>query len=290
MTEKSDVRRAAGTLKGGPRAGAGGLRVVIAGKGGVGKTTIAALLARVLAADGGRVLAVDADPQENLAYALGWPPGERIVPLAENATYIEEKVGVRPGGWGGLFTLDPDTGDAVDRFGVRFPDSLSLLVMGTVGRAGSGCLCPENALLQGLVRSVALGREDAVVMDTQAGVEHFGRALADGFSDAVVVSDPSYNAVSVALHAAALAADLGIPAVHLVVNRIRDDTDRNRAAGLIGDAGRFASVTWLPYDGAVVMTEPDVTPLLDRHSPFCTGVRSLARLLSAPARSKRGWA
>ncbi|TAJ44924.1 ATP-binding protein [Methanofollis fontis] len=276
MAGKQEIRKAADALKDVRGTVDGGLRVVITGKGGVGKTTITALLAHLLARAGERVLAVDADPQENLAYALGCPESDVIVPLSENASYIEEKVGARPGGWGGMLTLNPDVDDAVDRFGIRFSDRLTLLVMGTVGRAGSGCLCPENALLGGLVRSIALGDGDAVLLDTQAGVEHFGRALAHGFSDAVVVADPSYNAISVARHAAELADGLGIPAVHLVVNRVRDNIERERAERLIGSAVCFTSVVWLPYDDSVRLTEPDVSSLLGGDSAFLRGVRDLS--------------
>jgi CO dehydrogenase maturation factor len=264
-------------------------RIVVAGKGGVGKTTLAALLARTLARRGQTVLAVDADAQMNLAWALGMPPFEAtaIVPLSDNADYVEEKTGARPGsGWGMLLRLNPEAEDAVERFSVRAPDNVRLLVMGSLHQAASGCLCPENTLLAGAMAAIALRPGELILMDTQAGIEHFGRALARGFGQALVVTDPSFNGVSVALRTARLAADLGIPMVHLVVNRVRGPIDIERVEDYLNraDAGTrpaFASRHLLPEDERVRAAEPAVDGLLDGTvSPFGAAVADLADSLA----------
>ena len=272
-------------------------RIVVTGKGGVGKTTIAALLARNLARRGQTVLAVDADAQMNLAWALGMPPSEgaAIVPLVDNADYVEEKTGARPGsGWGMLLRLNPQAGDAVERFSVRAPDGVRLLVMGSLHQAAAGCLCPENTLLAGAMAAIALRPGELIVMDTQAGLEHFGRALARGFGQALVVTDPSYNGVSVALRVAHLARDLGIPTVHLVVNRVRDQGDVDRVEGYLdgidaGTAPTFASRRFLPEDERVRAAEPAVDGLLDgTASPFGAAVADLADSLAHIAQGAAG--
>lgn len=266
--------------------GEGGLRVVVTGKGGVGKTTLSAALARILARDDRRVLAVDADAQLNLAAALGMPrrEAEAIVPLCRNADYVAEKTGARPGeGYGLLFRLNPDVDDVVDRFGQRAPDGVRFLAMGTLSAAGAGCLCPENTLLAETIRAIALRSDEAIVMDTQAGVEHFGRAIARGFNHAVVVTDPTYSGVGVALAAARLARDLGIPAVHLVVNRVRGDADRVRVEDELLTRGNFdfASRSWIPDDDLVLATEPSVDVMFDiPGEPFLAAVRRLSALLT----------
>jgi CO dehydrogenase maturation factor len=264
-------------------------RIVVTGKGGVGKTTLAALLARTLARRGQTVLAVDADAQMNLAWALGMPPFEAtaIVPLSDNADYVEEKTGARPGsGWGMLLRLNPEAEDAVERFSVRAPDNVRLLVMGSLHQAAAGCLCPENTLLAGAMAAIALRPGELILMDTQAGIEHFGRALARGFGQALVVTDPSFNGVSVALRTARLAADLGIPMVHLVVNRVRGPIDIERVEDYLNraDAGTrpaFASRHLLPEDERVRAAEPAVDALLDGTvSPFGAAVADLADSLA----------
>jgi CO dehydrogenase maturation factor len=244
-------------------------RVVVTGKGGVGKTTLTALLARHMARRGYGVLAVDADPQMNLPYALGLPSAavRGLVPLSENADYVEEKTGARPGeGWGLFFRLNPDVDDVVDRFGIRGPDGIRLLVMGNTVQPAAGCLCPENALLAAVTNSMSLHRDEAILLDTQAGFEHFGRALAKGFRHAVVVTDPTFNSLQVALHAARLAEDLGIGAIHLVVNRARGVHDFARTICRLDAEGgfRFTSSHWLPYDELLPEVEPSVGPLLER--------------------------
>ena len=265
-----------------------GLRVVVTGKGGVGKTTLTAALARLLARDGRRVLAVDADAQLNLAAALGIPrdEAERLVPLSHDADYVAEKTGARPGeGWGLMFRLNPAVDDVVDRFGQRAPDGVRLLAMGTLTAAGAGCLCPENTLLAETIRAIGLRAGEAIVMDTQAGVEHFGRAIARGFGHAVVVTDPTYSGIRVALAATRLATELGIPRVHLVVNRVRGEDDLDRVEGELGVplGTLYSSATWLPADDRVRDAEPAVDALFEPpDDPFLDRVRILRDLLLEP--------
>ena len=245
-----------------------GRRVVIVGKGGVGKSTLSAVMARQLARRGRRVVAVDADEQRNLAASLGMSLVESlsIVPVADNADYVEEKTGARPGqGAGGMLVLNPDTSDVIDRLSVEAPDGVRLVVMGGVRQAGSGCLCPETALISSAVAGMHLHEQDVVIMDTHAGVEHFGRALARGFDAVVVVVEPTFNSVRVGVESAALAHELGIDTVHLVVNQTRSDHDLARVLGYVAQMGglSFDSVTSVPYDETVLLCEPSVERLLD---------------------------
>ncbi len=266
----------------GNRDGTGsGFRVVITGKGGVGKTSITALLAGLLSRRGYDVLTVDSDPQINLPYALGHPVTDGIEPLSHNADYVEEKTGARPGeGWGLLFRLNPDVRDVVDRFAVSTSDGIRVLAMGTVTVPAAGCLCPENSLLDAIVGDLSLREDEVILMDTQAGVEHFGRAIAKGFHQAIVLSDPTFNGMQVAINTATLAKGLGISAVHLVVNRVRRPEDLERALGLIDTKADFTSHYALPYDERVLETEPDVRPLLNgSNSAFVEGVSQLCDAL-----------
>jgi CO dehydrogenase maturation factor len=246
----------------------GGTRVVVVGKGGVGKSTLSAVLARQLARGGWRVVAVDADEQRNLAATLGMSLADSssIVPVAEDADYVHEKTGARPGeGAGGLLVLNPDTTDLIDRLSVQAPDGVRLVVMGGVREAGRGCLCPETALISSAVAGMHLHDEDVVVMDTHAGVEHFGRALARGFDSVVVVVEPTFNSVQVGVDSAALAHELGIATVHLVINRVRTERDLGRVLGYVDQLGapQFDSVTQVPYDEMVLINEPAVDALLE---------------------------
>lgn len=267
-----------------------GYRVVITGKGGVGKTTLTSCLAAHLAGNGVTVLAVDEDPQMNLPHALGLTPAQagRIVPLNLNNGYIEEKTGIRPGasGWGAMFKLNPDVDDVVRRFGVKVSENLNLLVMGTVKQAGGGCLCAENVLLDSTIRHLALRNNEAILLDTQAGVEHFGRALAKGFNHCLVVSDDTFNALTVARHSARLARESGIAQVSLVVNRGKQGTAEKMArfddylgAGL---AGLFDSVFYLPLEPRLEALEPAVTRIMEQQeSGYASAVAALASRLGS---------
>jgi CO dehydrogenase maturation factor len=264
-----------------------GSRIVVVGKGGVGKSTLTALIARIAARDGVHVLAVDADEQRNLGATLGVGYEElaACTPVASQADYIEEKTGARPGeGAGGMLRLNPDTSDLVDRLSLTGPDGVRLLVMGGVQQAGGGCLCPEHALLSAAVAGMRLREDQVVVMDTHAGVEHFGRALARGFDTALVVVEPAFNATQVGWDTARLARELGIGDIHLVVNRSRSPRDTDDVLGMVDRFGGFDFAhTWsLPFDGSAPTTDPSVDGLL-AGSELADAVSDLVRHLRDPA-------
>ena len=256
----------------------GGFKVVITGKGGAGKTTTTAVLAHLFAHSGYNVLAVDEDPQMNLPFALGVDKDKAstIIPLSKNLDYIEEKTGARPGtSWGLFLNLTPDISDVVDKFGIRVKDNLSVLVMGTVVQAATGCLCPENALLDAVMRYISLKRNEMILLDTQAGVEHFGRALAKGFRHCVVVTEPTFNSMDVAKHTAELARQIGIPNVFLLVNKVRGERDKAKALGYIENEGLFDRVFFTPFNDDVLECEPYVEPILNGESEFLATLKEL---------------
>jgi CO dehydrogenase maturation factor len=263
--------------------GGTGIRIVITGKGGVGKTTITALLSHLFAKEGKRVIAIDGDPQQNLAVTLGIPPddADRIVPVSQSTEYLREKTGAGPGiSPGGLITLNPDVSDVIDRFSVPLGTNLRLLVMGGVRQAGCGCLCPEYTLLAAILRHMRLLPEEVVLLDTPAGMEHFGRAVADGFSCALVVADQSYNAFSVAKKSAKLARQLGIEHIILVVNRVGDQAEVEKIREKMGGLTGFSRVIFLPFDPEIVNLEPAVTGMLSGRSVFLHEIQALTGIIA----------
>jgi CO dehydrogenase maturation factor len=251
----------------------------MAGKGGVGKTTITALLAHLFSRQGLQVLAVDGDPQQNLAVTLGVPPErvEHIVPVSKSVDYLREKTGAGPDiSPGGLLTLNPDVSDVIERFSIPVADNLQLLVMGGVRMAGAGCLCPEYTLIAAILRHMPLLPDHIVLLDTPAGMEHFGRAVADGFDTALIVTDPSYNALSVARESALLAQQMGIKNRVLVVNRSGAKGDTRIVQEMCGKERLFTRVIYLAADPEVVLNEPVVTQLIGQQSQFMNEVRYLA--------------
>ncbi len=201
------------------------LKIAVGGKGGVGKTTITALLARCLATDqNNKVIAIDADPVANLAAGLGIDESEPITPIAELRELIAERTGAEPGTMGGFFTLNPKVDDIPERFS-REKDGVKLLVMGTVQKGGSGCICPESTILKALMSHLVLYRDDIIVMDMEAGVEHLGRATSSSVDALVIVVNPGSRSQVAAEKIRKLGRDIGIKRIVVLGNRVRNADD-----------------------------------------------------------------
>lgn len=202
------------------------MKIAITGKGGVGKTTLAALLAQAYADMGRQVLAVDADPSPCLAGALGFPTDLRkgLKPIAEMDALIEERTGAKPGTIGGFFTINPRVDDIPERFSVLHRD-VRLLEMGSVDLGGSGCICPESAMLKTLFTHLLFRRDDVLILDMYAGVEHLGRATVDFVDAMLVVVEPTQRSLGTAAQIKKLANDIGLTRLWLVGNKVRNEQD-----------------------------------------------------------------
>jgi CO dehydrogenase maturation factor len=213
------------------------MKLAITGKGGVGKTTVSSLLAKAFAAEGRVVLAIDANPDSNLATALGIPAEEaaKITPISEMKQLIEERTGATPGTVGGYFKINPRVDDIPERFAVRI-DGIRFMVLGTVKSGGMGCICPESAVLRSLVSHLLLGQSDVVVMDMDAGVEHLGRGTARGIDAFIAIVEPGQRAVQTARSVKNLAHDLGIEKFYVVGSKVTSEADRKYIADSLADS------------------------------------------------------
>jgi CO dehydrogenase maturation factor len=225
------------------------LKLAITGKGGVGKTTLTALLAQVFASAGRQVLAVDVDPSPCLALALGFPPAARagLHPIAEMDELIYERTGAKPGTVGGFFTINPRVDDLPERFSV-VQRGVRLLEMGSVDVGGSGCICPESALLKTLFTHLLFRKDEVLILDMYAGVEHLGRATADFVDCMLIVVEPTRRSLGTAAQIKALATDIGVKRLGLVGNKVRNAEE---AAFLEAESPGLPILGMLPADLAV---------------------------------------
>jgi CO dehydrogenase maturation factor len=203
------------------------MKLAISGKGGVGKTTLAALLAQSYADAGREVLVADADPSPCLAGALGFPSElrDQLHPIAEMDALIEERTGAKPGTIGGFFTLNPRVDDIPERFSVVYK-GVRLLEMGSVDMGGSGCICPEAAMLKTLFTHLLFRKDEVLILDMYAGVEHLGRATVDFVDAMLIVVEPTRRSLGTARQIKQLANDIGLTRCWLVGNKVRNEEEK----------------------------------------------------------------
>ncbi|MDB0438799.1 nucleotide-binding protein [Clostridioides difficile] len=202
------------------------MKIAITGKGGVGKTTFSSMLSRMFAEDGYRVVAVDADPDANLALALGFPKEvyESIVPISEMKKLVSDRTAASVGSFGKMFKMNPKVDDIPENFCKEY-NGVRLLTLGTVDSGGTGCVCPEHVLLKRLCSHLILQNKDVVVMDMEAGIEHLGRGTAQGVDAFIVVVEPGERSLQTYRKVKKLGHDIGVNKVFVVGNKIRNKED-----------------------------------------------------------------
>ena len=255
------------------------MKIAVSGKGGVGKTLIAGGLAYSFVNNGLKTIAIDADPSPNLALTLGLPLDEarKIMPISENNELIESKTRT---GYPGVYRLSFTVDDILRDFSVKTPFGVNLIVMGTVRSAGSGCTCPANAVVRALLRHLVVERNEVVILDMEAGVEHLGRGTAQHVDTMLVVADATMKSLETAKRIHDLAASAGIKQVFLVGNKIGGEIQKENVRRFAGKNG-LEILDFVPFDQNVVEAEMlGKTPLRYSESVAIRAIENLSEKLT----------
>jgi CO dehydrogenase maturation factor len=232
------------------------MKIAISGKGGVGKTLLASLLVKEFARNNYSVLAIDADPDTNLAAALGFPRPEEITPISEMKELVEERTGAKPGQTGSMFKLNPKVDDIPEKYAHRL-EGIRLMVMGRVKSGGSGCYCPENTILQSLIAHLLVVRNEVVILDMAAGIEHLSRATARAVDHLIIVVEPGRKSLDTALRIKKLAREINLTKIAIVGNKIRNPKDHEF---IVSNLAGFEFLGFIPYDAAII--DADISNIL----------------------------
>ena len=235
------------------------MKIAVSGKGGVGKSTVAASIALLLARRGQRVLALDTDPDANLAAALGFPSTKPITPISAEITLIEERTGAKVREYGKMFKLNPEVGDVAGKLAVKH-NGVELLVLGAVDKGGSGCACPENTFIKALVTDLILYKNETLIMDMEAGIEHLGRSTAIGVYVMLIIVEPGQRSIDCANSVIRLAGEIGLDRFIIIGNKITCDDDRAFISSAFADQEITA---FLPYSQNIRNADRDGVSVLD---------------------------
>jgi CO dehydrogenase maturation factor len=264
------------------------VKVAVSGKGGVGKTLIAAGLACSFVEKGLRTLAIDADSSPNLALTLGIGPEEarKILPISENKELIESKTTTE---YPGIYRLSFTVDDVIRKYSVSTPLGVDLIVMGTVKSVGSGCTCPANAVLRALLRHLIVEGDEAIVLDMEAGVEHMGRGTAKNVDKLLIVADANMKALEIAKHIQELATGAGMKEVLLVGNKVADRTQKETINNF-AEKNSLKILDFVPFDQKVAESEMrGETPIKDNRSKAMEAIRKLCEELTSTPNQQAGY-
>jgi len=247
------------------------MKIAISGKGGVGKTTVSALLIRALDEDNKKVLAIDADPDANLAAALGIRDADKIVPIADMKELIAERTESTPGSMGGFFKLNPKVDDLPDALSATL-GNIKMMKLGGVKGGGGGCICPESTLLKALVTYITLQRDEVVIMDMEAGLEHLGRATATAVNRLIVVVEPGQRSIETAHQIKKMAGEINLHRLSVIGNKVRKETDKTF---LQEHLPGFDIAGFLNYDNDLIEADLKGISPYDTDSPLKQEIRQI---------------
>lgn len=253
------------------------MKIAVTGKGGVGKTTVASILARLYADEGHNVLAADVDPDANLGLALGFSMEElnAITPISKMKNLANERTGAVDEGMGKFFKINPKVDDIPDMF-AKEKNGVKLLVLGTVDVAGGGCVCPEHVIIKRIISHLVLQREDVVIMDMEAGLEHLGRGTTSFMDRFIVVVEPGARSLQTFLNVKRLAYELGVNKVEAVANKVKNEADEKFIRDNIPENELLGIIH---YSGGVMEADREAQSPYDHDSAVVGEVRKIKEKL-----------
>jgi len=243
----------------------------------VGKTTVAAVLARLFAEDGRKVLAVDVDPDANLGLAVGFTEDElgMLTPISELKDLIEERTGSGKDNFGKFFKLNPKVDDIPDRYSIE-KNGIKLLIMGTVETGGGGCVCPENVLLRRVISNLIISRDEVIILDMEAGLEHLGRGTVDFVDSFIVVIEPGSRSIQTYKKVKELAGDIGIKKINVVANKVRSEEDKDFLRRFIPNDELTGFIS---YSEELIDSDRQGSSPFDAGGPAIDEIRKIQKLL-----------